>query len=614
MPAIISVVDYRIVNIALTCMEQHENLSYSELSMSRILRYLWVFLLPLLLAIPAHAENNFLPPEQAFKFSAAQEDQGRVRLTWHISEGYYLYRKQLTVAAEPAGSALQMVYPAGTMKTDDFFGESEVYHDSVELIVNAAGARALTVGWQGCADAGLCYPPQGQTIALHTASDASNDVRGEDQSMADRLSQSSLAWMLLVFFGLGLLMTFTPCVLPMIPILSSLIAGSGAGPRRGFILSLAFVLPMALTYAVFGAAAALAGANLQAMLQNPWVLGVFGAIFVALAMAMFGFYELQLPSFLRNRLDQASQGQRGGTVLGAGAMGMLSALLVGPCMTAPLAGALLYIGDTGNVLVGGLALLFMGLGMGVPLLLVGTVGAQLLPRPGNWMNRVKACFGFILLAMAILFAARVLPGSVILALWGGLLLSCALSLSTLAQQLAVDGGRLLMRCIALLIGIWGGIMVLGAAAGGHDPLQPLAFASRASATGNASDTPDFMQRFATVKSPQQLAAGIAEAGRNGQWTLVDFYADWCVSCKAIERDVFSDPQVQQALGGMRLLRPDITANTADDVAMLRAYQAFGAPTILLIGPDGKEHRAERIIGELSAGEFLARLKRAQDRA
>lgn len=592
--------------------------------MSRILRYLWVFFLPLLLAMPAHAENNFLPPEQAFKFSATQEDQGRVRLTWHISEGYYLYRKQLKVAAEPANGALPIDFPAGTMKTDEFFGESEVYHNSVELIVNAAGARALTVGWQGCADAGLCYPPQSQTIELRTASSspaadnnaaaASSEARGEDQNMADRLSQANLAWMLLVFFGLGLLMTFTPCVLPMIPILSSLIAGSGAGPKRGFILSLAFVLPMALTYAVFGAAAALAGANLQAMLQNPWVLGVFGAIFVALAMAMFGFYELQLPSFLRNRLDQASQGQRGGTVLGAGAMGVLSALLVGPCMTAPLAGALLYIGDTGNVLSGGLALLFMGLGMGVPLLLVGTVGAKLLPRPGNWMNRVKACFGFILLGMAILFVARVLPGSVALALWGALLLACALSLSTLAQQFVADGGRLLMRCIALLIGIWGGIMVLGAAAGGHDPLQPLAFAARANATENASGKQNFMESFATVKTAQQLADGVAEAGRNGQWTLVDFYADWCVSCKAIERDVFSDSRVQQALSGMQLLRPDITANNADDVAMLRAYQAFGAPTILLIGPDGKEHRAERIIGELSADEFLARLKRAQDKA
>jgi thiol:disulfide interchange protein DsbD len=356
--------------------------------MLRLLRFLLVLLLPLLSWLPAHAENDFLPPEQAFRLNVTQESQGQVRLNWHISKGYYLYRKQLKVEAEPAGGLPQIEFPVGTIKHDEFFGESEVYHDSLELLVNARDARALHIGWQGCADAGLCYPPQNKRVELAgsgqpPATAAPAAALGEDQSLAARLAQANLAWMLLVFFGLGLLMTFTPCVLPMIPILSSIIAGSGAGPKRGFVLSLAFVLPMALTYAVLGAAAALAGANLQAMLQNPWVLGAFGLVFVALALAMFGFYELQLPAFLRNRLDHASQGQRGGTVLGAVAMGVLSALLVGPCMTAPLAGALLYIGDSGDVVSGGLALLSMGLGMGVPLLLVGTLGARLLPRPGN---------------------------------------------------------------------------------------------------------------------------------------------------------------------------------------------------------------------------------------
>ncbi|AMO96852.1 thioredoxin family protein [Collimonas fungivorans] len=587
--------------------------------MLRLLRFLLVLLLPLLSWLPAHAENDFLPPEQAFRLNVTQEGQGQVRLNWHISKGYYLYRKQLKVEAEPAGGLPQIEFPVGTIKHDEFFGESEVYHDSLELLVNARDARALHIGWQGCADAGLCYPPQNKRVELAgsgqpPATAAPAAALGEDQSLAARLAQANLAWMLLVFFGLGLLMTFTPCVLPMIPILSSIIAGSGAGPKRGFVLSLAFVLPMALTYAVLGAAAALAGANLQAMLQNPWVLGAFGLVFVALALAMFGFYELQLPAFLRNRLDHASQGQRGGTVLGAATMGVLSALLVGPCMTAPLAGALLYIGDSGDVVSGGLALLSMGLGMGVPLLLVGTLGARLLPRPGNWMNRVKALFGFILLGTAILFLARVLPPALVLGLWGAWLLALALSLLALAHKLAADGGRLLARFLALLLGLWGGLMVIGAAAGAHDPLQPLAFAVRPTAGVQAGAAHDFMTRFATVKTAQQLAEGVAAAGRGGQWTLVDYYADWCVSCKVIERDVFSDPRVQQALAGVQLLRPDITANNADDRAMLGAYQAFGAPTILLIGPDGKEHRAERIIGELSADEFLARLQRAQGKS
>ncbi|MHB1084945.1 MAG: protein-disulfide reductase DsbD, partial [Thiobacillus sp.] len=386
-----------------------------------MLRSFWsVVVLSLLGALPAHAQEDFLPVEQAFRLSVSQDGDGQVRLNWKISEGYYLYRKQVKVEGEPADSVQQVTLPAGIVKTDEFFGATEVYHDKLAVLVKAPAVQALNVSWQGCADAGICYPPQTLRVTLDNVAatpsaapaddvkPASGGMLGADQDLADRLSRTNPGWMLAVFFGLGLLMTFTPCVLPMLPILSSLIAGSGASPRRGFILSLAFVLPMALTYAGVGAAAALAGANLQATLQNPWVLGAFGLMFGVLALAMFGFYELQLPAVLRNRLNSASQGQRGGTVGGAAAMGVLSALLVGPCMTAPLAGALLYIGNTGNVLTGGLALFAMGLGMGAPLVLVGTLGARLLPRPGDWMNRVKVLFGFILLGTAIVFVSRVL--------------------------------------------------------------------------------------------------------------------------------------------------------------------------------------------------------------
>lgn len=595
-----------------------------------MLRWFWsMVVLSLLWVLPAHAQNDFLPPEQAFRLSVTKADDGLLRLNWKISEGYYLYRKQVKVEGDPAGSVQQVKLPAGTLKTDEFFGESEVYHNALEVLVRAPDAQALKLGWQGCADAGLCYPPQTLQVKLAdvaaaptsepgaTAVDAKQAAAGalgQDQDLAERLSRINPGWMLLVFFGLGLLMTFTPCVLPMVPILSSLIAGSGASPRRGFILSLAFVLPMALTYAVLGAAAALAGANLQAMLQNPWVLGAFGLVFVALALAMFGFYELQLPAVLRNRLNSASQSQRGGTVAGAAAMGVLSALLVGPCMTAPLAGALLYIGDTGDVLTGGLALLSMGLGMGVPLLLVGTLGARLLPRPGCWMNRVKVLFGFVLLGTAIVFVARVLPPALTLGLWGAWLLGIALSLLALANQVDAGAGRLSSRYGALLLGLWGGVMVIGAAGGAKDPFQPLAFVTARAAPAQAAVENDVMARFAPVKTQQALAARIAEAGQLGQWTLVDFYADWCVSCKVIEREVFADPRVQQALADVQLLRPDITANDADDLALMRAYRALGAPTLLLIGPDGQERRAERVIGELSADEFLSRLARARQGA
>lgn len=589
-----------------------------------MLRLLYlIVMVPVLWALPAHAGQEFLPVDQAFRLNVSRDGDGQVRLNWDIGKGYYLYRQQMKVEADSAGGALQVLWPAGTAKTDETYGKSEVYHDQVRVLVEATDARALTIGWQGCADAGLCYPPQTRRVNLADVAAAPADpaatrlnpappgALGEDQDLAERLSRLHLGWMLVVFFGLGLLMTFTPCVLPMVPILSSLIAGSGASPRRGFVLSLAFVLPMALTYAGVGAAAALAGANLQAVLQNPWVLGTFGLVFVVLALAMFGFYELQLPAVLRNRLNSASQGRRGGTLTGAAAMGVLSALLVGPCMTAPLAGALLYIGNTGDVVTGALALFAMGLGMGVPLLLVGTLGARLLPRPGDWMNRVKALFGFVLLGTAIVFVARVLPAALTLGLWGAWLLAIALSLLALRQKLHTESARLMSRYLALLLGLWGGAMVIGAAGGAQNPLQPLAFQARGIPPVQAAVGNDFMARFGPLKTQQALETRIAEAGQRGQWTLVDFYAEWCVSCDVIERKVFAEPRVQQALAGMQLLRPDVTANNADDQALMRAHQILGPPTMLLIGPDGKERRAERIIGELDADEFLARLARAK---
>ena len=570
-----------------------------------------IILWALLAALPAQAQQDFLQSDEAFRLTTTQQADGQIRLRWDISPGYYLYRQQMAVDSEPAGLVQSAVWPSGVLKTDETYGESEVYFDAVEVLLTAPQAQALSVRWQGCAEAGLCYPPQTQRVNLASQNLIERSALGEDQALADRLSNLSLGWMLGVFFGLGLLMTFTPCVLPMVPILSSLIAGSGANTRRGFVLSTAFVLPMALTYAAVGAAAALAGANLQAVLQNPWMLGVFGLIFVMLALAMFGFYELQLPVALRQRLNTVSQGQRGGTLVGAAMMGVLSALLVGPCMTAPLAGALLYIGNTGDVWTGALVLFALGMGMGVPLLLVGTLGAKMLPRPGAWMNRVKSLFGFVLLGTAILFMARVLPASLTLGLWGALLLAMAFSLGAMAHQLVTDRGRLTSRYLALLLGLWGGAMVIGAAGGSHDPLQPLSFSARAGTLPAESLEKDFMTQFKPAKTQQALAALVAEAGQRGQWTLVDFYADWCVSCKVIEREVFGDSRVQQALANMQLIRPDVTANDAQDQALMREHQILGPPTLMLIGPEGQERRAERMIGELGVDEFLARLLRTQ---
>ncbi len=587
----------------------------------------------------AHAETSFLNAEEAFVLTVGESAGSAegVALNWAIAPGYYLYRDRIEVAAQPPGALAQVDRPPGEQKNDPNFGLMEVYHDAVTVQVHPGTARDLTVTWQGCAEAGLCYPPQTRKISLGSgaasvpampapisavaaSAEASPKVSllqaamGNDSAVQQLLNTRSLAWTLPIFFLLGIALAFTPCVLPMVPIVSSIVVGSQAGPRRSFTLSLAFVLPMALTYATLGIAAALAGANLQAWLQNRWTLFAFGGVFVVLALGMFGFFELQLPAFLRNRLDRVSRARQGGTLSGAAGMGALSALLVGPCMTAPLAGALLYIAQSGNVVQGGLLLLFLGLGMGVPLLVVGTLGARCLPRPGPWMNRIKGTFGFLLLGTALWMVQRVVAPSVALALWGALCLSVAL---TLLQMLrtggAADAGRtgpgLLVRSLALVVGLWGAAMVFGAAAGSADPWQPLA--GMASSSGSASQDkntePASDSRFQTVRSPQELQARLGEALAAGQPVLVDFYAEWCVSCKTIESEVFGNAKVQHALAGVMRLRADITEGSAAQQDLMRKHQIIGPPTVMLFDAQGRESRDARLVGEFTVKDLLQRI-------
>ncbi|MBH2042972.1 MAG: protein-disulfide reductase DsbD [Comamonadaceae bacterium] len=586
----------------------------------------------------AHAEASFLTAEEAFVLTvdeSAGSAEG-VALNWAIAPGYYLYRDRIDVTAQPPGVVVQLDRPPGEQKNDPNFGLMEVYHDAVTVQVHPGTARDLTVTWQGCAEAGLCYPPQTRKISLGggagnasalpapistvaASADASpktsllEAAMGNDSAVQQLLTTRSLAWTLPIFFLLGVALAFTPCVLPMVPIVSSIVVGSQAGPRRSFALSLAFVLPMALTYAALGVAAALAGSNLQAWLQNRWTLFAFGGVFVVLALGMFGFFELQLPAFLRNRLDRVSRARQGGTLSGAAGMGALSALLVGPCMTAPLAGALLYIAQSGNVVQGGLLLLFLGLGMGVPLLVVGTLGTRCLPRPGPWMNRIKGVFGFLLLGTAIWMVQRVVAPFVALALWGALCLSVAL---TLFQMLrtggAADAGRtgpgLLVRSLALVVGLWGAAMVFGAAAGSADPWRPLAgIASRSGSASQDKDTaPASDSSFQTVRSPQELQARLGEALAAGQPVLVDFYADWCVSCKAIESEVFGNAKVQRALAGVMRLRADITEGSTAQQNLMRKHQILGPPTVMLFDAQGRERRDARLVGEFTVKDLLQR--------
>ena len=505
---------------------------------------------------PFETKPEFLPVEKAFVFTSERLESGETQLYWQITDGYYLYQKRLKFDGLPA--ELHPVLPEGESHSDEFFGEQPVYRQGLELKIPAGATGQIKVGFQGCADAGLCYPPQTQVVDLGGSAVTSTANEAPDQALASGLQQRALGWSLLVFFGLGLLLAFTPCTLPMLPILAGLIVGSGATPKRGFALAASYVVSMALVYAAMGVLAALLGANLQALLQNPWLLGSFAAVFVLLALPMFGFFELQLPVALRDRLENVSRNQRGGSLIGAGVLGALSGLLVGPCMTAPLAGALLYIAQSGNALHGGLILFAMGIGIGVPLLLLVTVGNRFLPKPGAWMNLLKGVFGFLFFATALLMLRPVLDESLWVGLCGALLLIAAYS----AWKQSEGFGRVahLFGATSLLLGVWGSLLMIGAAGGSDDLLKPLQVYSTANASNFAR--PVGHDAFTTIKDPAALQRELDAAKAQGQWVLLDYYADWCVSCKVMEKQVFGQPRVLDALIDVRLLRLDVTADNA----------------------------------------------------
>ncbi|MGE7962729.1 protein-disulfide reductase DsbD [Pseudomonas sp. NPDC089918] len=554
---------------------------------------------------PFDRKPDFLPIEKAFIFTSERLASGETQLFWQIANGYYLYQKRLKFDDLPA--QYKPVLPEGETHSDEFFGEQQVYRQGLELKIPAGASGQIKVGFQGCADAGLCYPPHTQVVYLGNTTMPSLLNEAPDQALASDLQQRALGWSLLVFFGLGLLLAFTPCSLPMLPILAGLIVGSGATPKRGFALAGSYVISMALVYAAMGVVAALLGANLQALLQNPWLLGSFAAVFVLLALPMFGFFELQLPVAVRDRLEHVSRNQRGGSLIGAGVLGALSGLLVGPCMTAPLAGALLYIAQSGNALHGGLILFAMGIGIGIPLLLLVTVGNRFLPKPGAWMNLLKGVFGFLFLATALLMLRPVLDESLWLGLCGALLLIAAYS----AWKQSQGFGRIahLFGASSLLLGLWGSLLVVGAAGGSDDPYQPLQVYS-AGRTDAAA--PSIHDAFTTIKEPAVLQRELDAAKAQGQWVLLDYYADWCVACKVMEKQVFGKPQVLQALSDVRLLRLDVTADNAASRELLGRYKVPGPPSLLWIGTDGIERRSQRITGEVDADTFLQRWTTTRD--
>ncbi len=580
--------------------------------MMRTLFFLLAFLIPL-----AHAEE-FLDPAVAFKPSARALDAQTIEVAFEIAKGYYLYRDKFRFVVDGDSVTLGTpVFPKGKEHNDENFGKVEVFYKNVAIRLpverNASGVLPLklNVTSQGCADAGVCYPPQTQTVSVELPAAGSPAaapvaVDADESGKIAGILRNAGFWANLAFFfiaGLGL--ALTPCVLPMIPILSGIIAGQGHknSHARGFALSLAYVLGMAVTYAAAGIAAGMTGTLLSAALQNAWVLGAFALVFVVLSFSMFGFYELQLPVALQSKLSEESGHLQGGRGIGVFAMGALSALIVGPCVAAPLAGALLYIGQTGDAVLGGTALFVMALGMGVPLIVVGTAGGSLLPKTGPWMEAVKKGFGVLLLATAVWLVSPVIPPVVAMLAWAALLIIPAIFLHALDPLPAhASGWQRFWKGIGIVMLLTGAALLIGALAGSRDPLQPLA-----GLRGQALAVQEQKLPFEPVRSLAELDARLAAVDRP---VMLDFYADWCVSCKEMERYTFADPAVRAKMAGFTLLKADVTANTPEDKALLARFGLYGPPGIIFFVPGGKEIAGLRVVGFQEAASFLRTLEKA----
>ncbi|MED5620497.1 protein-disulfide reductase DsbD [Ideonella sp. BN130291] len=592
---------------------------------------------------PAFADD-FLEPEKAFQIAVRAADERTVEVSYRIAPGYYMYREQFKFSAD-AATLGEPAFPRGKVKFDETFQKNvETFRDEVRVRVPVAQAGAsfrLTAIGQGCADQGLCYPPMpsvadvrlagfggdgsarvlatGDAVANLAAVQSSTPVVGAaprstpptapstDDSMLDRALQGGGFWtVLFVFFGAGVLLSLTPCVLPMLPILSSIIAGGtcpDAKRGRGLMLAGSYSLGMALVYTLFGIAAGLAGEGLAAALQTPAVLGGFALLLVLLSLSMFGVYELRLPSAITCRLANASHRVQGGRMAGVFVMGGLSALIVSPCVAAPLAGALVYLSQTRDVLLGGAALFALALGMSVPLLLVGASAGALLPKAGPWMEGIKQFFGLLLLAVAIWMIQPLLPAALTLAAWGVLLALASALLRPFSRQ---HRGRFTVavaakRVLGVLAGVFALLQFVGAASGGSNPLQPLAHLVPGQG-GAASALP-----FQAVHSVAELDAAVAAAGRP---VMLDFYADWCVSCKEMERFTFTDAHVQRQLAGALLLKADVTHNTAEDRELLRRFKLFGPPGTIFFDAQGREMRNLRVVGFQNAERFSQTLRAA----
>lgn len=576
------------------------------------------FLVVILSSLSFFSNASPLPAEKAFQTQVQQIDPNNFVINWQIKPGYFLYADRIKLT-EPADSNVHLGairFPETIQKTDKQGRVFNVYRKNLALQVPVLGEQPgeslIKLNYQGCSDKGFCYPPKTKQIKLtidkdlalsslniETADAVSEPVENQD-SIENVIRNHHWSFVILSFWVFGLLLSFTPCVLPMIPVLSGIIVGHGAklSTRKAFFLSLSYVLSMSVTYAIVGAVVAKLGANLQVLMQNFWAIGLFSLIFILLALSMFGFYELRLPVSWQARLAKLNRSQESGHYLSAAIMGCLSTLILSPCVTAPLIGALGYIAQSGNVVLGSATLFFLGLGMGTPLLLIGTSAGKFLPKAGKWMNAVKAFFGLVLVIVALFLLERILPKSLIMVFWAALFVFSGIYCGALKS--AKTKQRKFSQGLGLMLLLYGLLILIGAGMGNINPLQPLARSEKFNpATTNNPQT---------VKSVSDLQQAIADA--KGKPIMLDFYADWCRSCQVIEATLFNDPHIMKALEDFVVVRVDLTANKAQEQAILNQFKVVAPPTFLFLNREGQEQGNLRLVGEPSKKEFLSQLNEA----
>jgi thiol:disulfide interchange protein DsbD len=574
------------------------------------------------------ANSEFLPVDEAFEPILTAIDGNTVEVAIRVTDGYYLYKDKISARADSdVAQAGVLDLPAGEMKTDQYFGEMEVYHTDVfgELSIARATPEAmdldLEIKYQGCADGGICYPPVTKMLsvslpaatavsALSAVSTAATVPISEQAKLAQIISGSSMLVVIGTFFGAGLLLAFTPCVLPMVPILSGIIAGEGkdVSAARGFSLALSYVMGMALVYTAAGVAAAAAVLQLQATFNQPRILALFSGLFIILAAGMFGMYDLQMPSGIQSRLANISSSQKSGTAIGAFVMGAISSLIVTACVAPALVAALTVMAQTGDMVRGGAALFAMSMGMGAPLLAVGAAQGKLLPQAGAWMVAVKNAFGFMLLGLAIWMMSRVLPGEITLALWGILIFMTGVYMGGLTTLTAESAGRQKFgKGAGLLAVIYGAVLLVGSLAGSNSLLRPL---EALNTVGGGVVAEHRGLDFQRIKTTADLDAALAQASSSGKTAMLDFYADWCVSCIEMEEFTFTDTDVQNALSNTVLLQADVTANDEQDQALLKRFGVFGPPTIIFFGTDGMQRQGYEVVGYMKAKDFANHVRMA----